>query len=162
MKCRKYPTCVIFLKSIKHDILDCQIHIYTNTNAQIQIHKNINTQIQNMTKWQKYQTYAIFLNSWWFKDVINDNPKCSDPRYRVDFCTVPPGLSLHPLFNGFQLKVFHLLWGRWCCWLILDAFLIRSSISTLLKLLTFNWIFWILKYQILNNEHKVIRRKLLI
>ena len=50
-----------------------------------------NTQIQLMTKCQKYPTYAIFLNSWWFKDVKNDN---SDPRYTVDFCTVPPGLLL--------------------------------------------------------------------
>ena len=49
MRCRKYPTCVIFLKiqgskDIKHDILDCQTHKYTNTNVQIhiQIHKNTN------------------------------------------------------------------------------------------------------------------------
>ena len=68
------------------------IHKYKCTNTQIQIHKNTNTQIQHMTKWQKYPTYAIFLNSWWFKDVKNDNPKYSDPRYTVDFCTVPPGL----------------------------------------------------------------------
>ena len=33
-----------------------------------------------MTKCQKYLTYAIFFNSWWFKDVKNDNPNCSDPR----------------------------------------------------------------------------------
>ena len=32
------------------------------------------------------------MNSWWFKDVKNDNPKYSDPRYTDDFCTVPPGL----------------------------------------------------------------------
>ena len=68
------------------------IHKYKCTNTQIQIHKNTNTQIQHMTKWQKYPTYAIFLNSWWFKDVKNDNPKCSDLRYTLDFCTVPPGL----------------------------------------------------------------------
>ena len=62
------------------------------TNTQIQIHKYTNTQIQHMTKWPKYPTYAIFLNSWWFKDVKNDNPEYSDPWYTVDFCTVPPGL----------------------------------------------------------------------
>ena len=44
MKCRKYPTCVIFLKSqgskdIKHDILNCQIHKYKCTNTNAQIHK---------------------------------------------------------------------------------------------------------------------------
>ena len=50
------------------------------TNTQIQMHKYTNT------------TYAILLNSWWFKDVKKDNPKCFDPRYTVDFCTVPPGL----------------------------------------------------------------------
>ena len=49
-------------------------------NTQIQIRKYTNTQIQHMTKCQKYLTYAIFFNSWWFKDVKNDNPKCSDPR----------------------------------------------------------------------------------
>ena len=53
-----------------------------------------------MTKWQKYPTYAIFLKSWWFKDVKNDNPKCSDPRHSWDFCTVPPGL-LSIVFNVF-------------------------------------------------------------
>ena len=52
-------------KDIKHDILDCtHIHKYKCTNTQIQIHKKTNTQIQHMTKWQKYPTYAIFLNSW--------------------------------------------------------------------------------------------------
>ena len=49
--------------------------------------------------------YAIFLNSWWFKDVKNDNPKYSDPRYTVDFCTVPPGL----FFFIFPLRTFGLL-----------------------------------------------------
>ena len=48
-----------------------------------------------MTKCQKYPTYAIFLNSWWFKDVKNDILKCpkcyeirSDPKSKsplVDF-----------------------------------------------------------------------------
>ena len=49
-----------------------QIHKYTYTNTQIQL----------MTKCQEYQTYAIFLNSCWFKDVKNDIPNCpkwSDP-----------------------------------------------------------------------------------
>ena len=35
-----------------------------------------------LLKCQEYQTYAIFLNSCWFKDVKNDIPKCpkwSDP-----------------------------------------------------------------------------------
>ena len=80
------------------------IHKYKCTNTQIQIHKNTNTQIQHMTKWQKYPTYAIFLNSWWFKDVKNDNPKCSDPRYTVDFCTVPPGLYHAVLCNAIQYR----------------------------------------------------------
>ena len=62
------------------------------TNTQIQIRKYTNTQIQHMTKSPKYPTHAIFLNNWWFKDVKNYNPKYSDPRYTVDFCTVPPGL----------------------------------------------------------------------
>ena len=79
------------------------------TNTQIQIRKYTNTQIQHMTKWPKYPTYAIFLNSWWFKDVKNDNPKYSDPRYTVDFCTVPPGLY----FNLFCTKMFQRHGG--CC-----------------------------------------------
>ena len=49
-------------------------------------HKYTNTQIHK---------YSIFLNSWWFKDVKNDNTKYSDPRYTVDFCTVPPGLFVY-------------------------------------------------------------------
>ena len=43
-----------------------------------------------MTKQQKYPTDAIFLKSWWFKEIII--PSVSDPRYTVDFCTVPRGL----------------------------------------------------------------------
>ena len=41
--------------------------------SNIQIHKYTytNTQKQLMTKCQEYQTYAIFLNSCWFKDVKN-------------------------------------------------------------------------------------------
>ena len=79
------------------------------TNTQIQIHKYTNTQIQHMTKWPKYPTYAIFLNSWWFKDVKNDNTKYSDPRYTVDFCTVPPGLfPFKPAEQTGQLEKCHL------------------------------------------------------
>ena len=79
MKSQKYPKCVIFLKcqvskDFKHDILDCQIHKYSIYDK------------------MKYPTNAIFLNSWWLKDVKNDNPKSSYPRFTVDFCTVPPGL----------------------------------------------------------------------
>ena len=61
--CPKYlinPYNAIFLKSqgskdIKNDILDYQIHKYTNTNSQIHKYKftkipNTNTQIQHMTK----------------------------------------------------------------------------------------------------------------
>ena len=61
----------------------------------------------DMAKCHKYLTYAIFFHSWWFKDVKNYNPKCSDQRsesilirsgtqeYRhTDFCTVPQGLFL--------------------------------------------------------------------
>ena len=51
------------------------------TNTQIQIHKYTNTQIQHMTKWPKYPTYAIFLNSWWFKDVKNDILDCQIHKY---------------------------------------------------------------------------------
>ena len=88
MRCRKYPTCVIFLKSqgskdIKNYILDCQIHKYKCSNTQIQVEKKTSAQIQHITKWQKYPTYGIFFNSSWFKDIKNDNPKapkCSDPR----------------------------------------------------------------------------------
>ena len=43
-----------------------------------------------MTKCQEYQTYAIFLNSCWFKEVKNDIPKC--PKLTSDFCIVPQGL----------------------------------------------------------------------
>ena len=64
-----------------------QMHKCTNTNSQK--HKYTNTAYDKMTH---MLTYAIFLNSWWFKDVKNDNPKYSYPRYTVDFCTVPPGL----------------------------------------------------------------------
>ena len=56
---------------------------YTKTNTQIHKYKYANTQMQHITKWLKYPTYAIFLNSWWFKDVKNDIlkcPKCSEIR----------------------------------------------------------------------------------
>ena len=75
------------LKFSKHHWDPCNCYSVLS-NIQIQIHKNTNTAYMC----QKYPTYAIFLNSWWFKDVKNDNPKCSDPRYTVDFCTVPQGL----------------------------------------------------------------------
>ena len=70
------PYNAVFLKSpwskdIKTDIPNCQIHKHTNTNSQIQL----------MTKCQKYPTYAIFLNSWWFKYVKNDIR--SDIRYGI-------------------------------------------------------------------------------
>ena len=52
-----------------------------STNTKIQIHKYTNTQIQYMTKWPKYPTYAIFLNSWWFKDVKNDILDCQMHKY---------------------------------------------------------------------------------
>ena len=74
------------------------------TNTQIQIRKYTNTQIQHMTKSPKYPTHAIFLNNWWFKDVKNDNPKYSDPRYTVDFCTVPPGLFVSAITDTFSNK----------------------------------------------------------
>ena len=51
--------------------------------------KYTNTQIQLMTKCQEYQTYALFLNSCWFKDVKNDIPQC--PKLTSDFCIVPQG-----------------------------------------------------------------------
>ena len=87
MKCQKYPTCVIFLKSqgskdIKHDILDCQIHKYKCTNTQIQIHKNTNTQIQHMRKCQKDPTCGIFLKRGLFKDIKNDIPMCRTHKYK--------------------------------------------------------------------------------
>ena len=49
------------------------------SNTQIHKYKYTNTAL---LKCQEYQTYAIFLNSCWFKDVKNDIPKCpkwSDP-----------------------------------------------------------------------------------
>ena len=69
MKCRKYPTCVIFLKSqgskdIKHDILDCQIHIYTNTNAQIHKYKFTKTQIHKYSIWQNDRNTQHMLYFW--------------------------------------------------------------------------------------------------
>ena len=56
LSCLKYliiPYNIIFLKSqgskdIKNDILDCQIHKYTNTNSQI--HKYTNTAYDKMTE----------------------------------------------------------------------------------------------------------------
>ena len=59
------------VQGIKTDIHNCQIHKYKNT------------QIQLMTKCQEYQTYAIFLNSWWFEDVKNDIPIQSDIRSEI-------------------------------------------------------------------------------
>ena len=49
------------------------------SNTQIHKYKYTNTAL---LKCQEYQTYAIFLNRCWIKDVKNDNPKCpkwSDP-----------------------------------------------------------------------------------
>ena len=62
-----------------------QIHKYTYTNTQIQL----------MTKCQEYQTYAIFLNSVWFKDVKNDKfPSVQSLIVKFRLCIVPPGLLL--------------------------------------------------------------------
>ena len=55
-------------------IFNSQRNRYTNTST--------NTQIQLVMKCLKDPTYAIFLNSWWFKDVQNDIPKCSIHTYR--------------------------------------------------------------------------------
>ena len=71
-------------KDFKTDIPNCQIHKYT---SQIQI--------QLMTKCQEYQTYAIFLNSVWFKDVKNDKfPSVQSLIVKFRLCIVPPGLFL--------------------------------------------------------------------
>ena len=51
---------------------------YTNTNTKIHKYKYTNTAL---LKCQDYQTYAIFLNSCWFKDVKNDIPKCPTVKY---------------------------------------------------------------------------------
>ena len=110
MKCRKYPTCIIFLKSqrfkdIKHDILDCQIHKYTNTNAQIQKYKFTKTQIHKYSIWQNDRNTQHMLY-FWIAGVKNDNLKCSDPRYTVEFCTVPPGLFIRALEVTFLVPYY--------------------------------------------------------
>ena len=80
LKCQEYQTYALFLnscwfKDVKNDIPKCPTVKYTNTQIQIQIHKYKYTNTA-LLKCQEYQTYAIFLNSCWFKDVKNDNPKC--------------------------------------------------------------------------------------
>ena len=69
-KCRKPPTCGIFLKTrllkgIKSDVPMCQTRIYKNTNT-----KYTNTQIQHMTNCQKDPTCGIFLKRRLFKDIF--------------------------------------------------------------------------------------------
>ena len=85
-------------KDIKTDIHNCQIHKYTNT---------------ALLKCQEYQTYAIFLNSCWFKDVKNNIPKCpirhpirqTCSRFTRLFVVVVtmPKISLKP-YNAIFLK----------------------------------------------------------
>ena len=83
------------------------------SNTQIHKYKYTNTAL---LKCQEYQTYAIFLNSCWFKDVKNDIPKCpkwsdpttdptSDPRSKsplVDFRLLhcPPRFILSAVVIG--------------------------------------------------------------
>merc|ERR1712212_559787 len=60
-KCRRDPTCGIFMKrglikDIKNYIPMCRTHKYKNTNK-----KYTKTQIQHMTKCQKDPTFGIFL-----------------------------------------------------------------------------------------------------
>ena len=81
--------CYIFEQLV---VQGCQKWYSGLSDTQIHKYKFTNTQIQYMTKWQKYSTCAIFLNSRWFKDVRNDNPKCSHLRYTVYFCMVSAGL----------------------------------------------------------------------
>ena len=63
------------------------MHKYTHTNSQK--HKYTNTAYDKMTE---LPNICYIFEQGWIKDVKNDNPKYSDPRYTVDFCTVPPGL----------------------------------------------------------------------
>ena len=71
--CPKYlinPYNAIFLKSqgskdIKNDILDCQIHKYTNTNSQI--HKYTNTAYDKMTT-----RFIAFVSKVYEKEVVED------------------------------------------------------------------------------------------
>ena len=141
--CPKYlinPYNAIFLKSqgskdIKNDILDCQIHKYTNTNSQIHKYSlwwsagntqhvlyfwkakgsrtskmtfltvkytKTNSQIQHMTKCQKYPIYAIYLNSFWFKDLKNDNPQCPEIRIGIDSIW-ERGIQIHSWRQTFAL-----------------------------------------------------------
>ena len=62
----------------KNSIPKCSIPKYRNTDA----NTRTNTQIQLVAKCQINPKYAIFLNSWWFKDVKNDISKCSIHKYR--------------------------------------------------------------------------------
>ena len=72
------------------------LYCYIFEKPKVQGHQNWYSQLSNtqihkykykytntaLLKCQEYQTYAIFLNSCWFKDVKNDIPKCpkwSDP-----------------------------------------------------------------------------------
>ena len=68
-------------------ITQIQMHKYTNTSKEK--HKCTNTAYDKITE---IPNICYILNSWWFKDVKNDNPKCSNPRNTVDVCRVPPGL----------------------------------------------------------------------
>ena len=61
--------------SIQFIITGLQFQMSINT-------QSTNTQIQFVMKCQKYQTYALFLNSWCFQDVRNCVPKCLIQKYR--------------------------------------------------------------------------------
>ena len=61
--------------SIQFIITGLQFQMSINT-------QSTNTQIQFVTKCQKDQTYALFLNSWCFQDVRNCVPKCLIQKYR--------------------------------------------------------------------------------
>ena len=61
-------------KDIKNDILDCQIHNYTNTS----------TQIHKYSIWERVRNtlyILIFLKSQWSKDIKNDILDCQIHKY---------------------------------------------------------------------------------
>ena len=70
------------------------MHKYTNTHSQK--NKYTNTAYDKMTE---IPNICYIFEQLVVQGCKNDNPKCSDPRYTVDFCTVPPGLFLKMFYS---------------------------------------------------------------
>ena len=91
--CSRFMWLLLFVTMPKISLKTLYCYIFEK--PKVQGHQNRYSQLSNtqihkykykytntaLLKCQEYQTYAIFLNSCWFKDVKNDIPKCPTVKY---------------------------------------------------------------------------------